>query len=331
MGETSLNQLRQIYSAIIQGFVATSYNKAPLYIRHFSPIEQAEIDEHYAGFLARAKGEGLSSEEEQLALLKKQGVWGDAEDLEVKQLKFEVEELIGIKKTVLFPSQLEQIKVQIEVAEKRWLDKLKERADLLTLTAESFASQKVNEVYIYKSLYADKELKTPFFSDEDYQDLDRAEISALITLYNSKVSDFSDKNLQKVAVSGFFQDYYGLCENDITNFYGKPIVYLTYYQSALARHGKYFHTLFMSENRPPDNIMGDPDKIIDWVTTTSNAKRLAAKTEATGEGGAASFVGATKKDLEAMGMAPSTVSLKDKAKGKSSMNMQEMMAAAGVS
>lgn len=329
----SLSALRQVYSAIIQGYVATSYKGRPLYIRHFSPIEQAEIDERHSEFYHKAKDEGLTTEAEQLAELKRQKVWGDAEDLEVKSLKFSLDELVNIKRTLQFPSQLRKITKEIEEAEKKYLDKIKEKMSLLTLTCEAYASQKVNEVYIYKSLYQNRELTEPFFGEDEYNELDRSEIGELINTYNSKIAEFSDLNLQRVSVTGFFQDYFGLCNDDVSSFYGKPIVFLTYYQSTLARHGKYFCKLFSSELRPPDNIIHDPEKIIDWITTSSNAKKLSESSESKGEGGAASFVGASKEDLKEMGMESKAMSIETvaKEKGKTGLNMQEMMEMAGVS
>lgn len=330
--ESLLSELRQIYSSIIQGFALTSYRSEPLYIRHFSPLEQAEIDERYKFFYDQAQNKGLSTEDQQLQELKRLGEWGDKEELEIKKAKFDLSELVSIKKNLSLPSQLKKLNEDISVAENKITKILKVKSSLLTMTCESFATQKVNEVYIYKSLFKEKEFLTPFFSEEDYENLDRHEIYNLITMYNSKISEFSDLNIQRVACAAFFQDYFRLCDNNVFSFYGKAIVYLTYYQSTLARYGKFFDSILSSENRPPDDIVDNPEKLIDWVTTSNNAKKVAEQNTSTGEAGSISLIGATPEDIKALNLNTKVISFGDIAKksGKTSLSMADMMAAQGI-
>ena len=84
-----------------------------------------------------------------------------------------------------------------------------------------------------------------------------------------------------------------------------------------------------SESKPPENILDDPEKIVEWFESTKSAKETLDKSKNAGqEGSATSLVGATKEDLKRLGLdnPNETVNLAKKAAEKGGkLNMDDMM------
>lgn len=334
--ETDVAVLRRIYASIIQGYGLLHYKDSTIFVRHFSPIEQAEIDEQYLSILDNAKAKGLLPEEERLKELFLEKLWTKEDETDIENKKFYISNLNDTKRAEFLPSRIKLINDQIEEGTEKLRVKLTERYSLLGMTAESFANQKLNEIYIYKSFYKDKDFREAFFTPEEYDDLERDEISYLVNLYNQRVQDYADRNLRRVALSQFFQNYFSLCEDNVFNLYGKAIVSLTFYQSELATYGRYFKSILTGENRPPSDIRDDPDKIMDWATGNQNARKVIAATQKeTGEGGGMAIMGATSSDLEELGLRQkkpeNAKTIQEVAKERGgSIPMEELMKMSGV-
>ena len=160
------------------------------------------------------------------------------------------------------------------------------------------------------------------------------ELYDIIEGYNSQMGLFGSEYLKKVAVSNFFLNFYYLCEDNPYTFYGKPIVNLTYYQLELFGYGRYFKQIFSdSKTRPPEEMMDDPDQIIEWYESNKNAQKVVQRSKQDGSGGT-SIVGATKDDLKRLGMSDehsSSVSLsKEAAKKGGNLNMEDIMKLHGI-
>ena len=94
-----------------------------------------------------------------------------------------------------------------------------------------------------------------------------------------------------------------------------------------------FKSIFNSGEEIPHSIKNDPQKIIDWARNPKGREKAREVMEKAGEGGAGLF-GATKEDLESLGVetrGAGTVSLQDAVKKKGgSLNMQDLMKLSGI-
>ena len=64
-----------------------------------------------------------------------------------------------------------------------------------------------------------------------------------------------------------------LCDDNVFNFYGKPVITLTFYKIEIYSYGRYFKSLIQtSEDKIPDHIVEDPDKLIEWAQASKNVK-----------------------------------------------------------
>ena len=87
-----------------------------------------------------------------------------------------------------------------------------------------------------------------------------------------------------------------------------------------------------TKNKPPEDIVNDPDKLIEWADANRNAQEVLEKTKDE-EGSASSLVGATPEDLKHLGIDVQTdgISLEKAAAEKGgSLNMEDLMKLHGV-
>ena len=113
-----------------------------------------------------------------------------------------------------------------------------------------------------------------------------------------------------------------------TEFFGKCVCELTYNQVKLLIYTRFFKNVFQQNDKMPQDIKNDPDKIIDYVNANENAKKVMENKNGK-ENQASSIVGATSEDLEYVGLkakGQKTLSLADEAKKKGgSLSMEDMM------
>jgi hypothetical protein len=171
-------------------------------------------------------------------------------------------------------------------------------------TAESFANKKINEFYIYNTIHKDPELTTLFFEEDEFEYINFENFSKLIAAYNKNTNHYNSLNLKRVALSTFFLNYFYLCDDNPQIFFGKPVMNLTYHQVELFGYARHFkHMMSEAKSKPPDEYYDDPDKLIEYVETGKNAESMIEKAKSgSRENAATSIVGATKQDLERMGL-----------------------------
>ncbi len=138
--------------------------------------------------------------------------------------------------------------------------------------------------------------------------LSEVDSDTILGTYIDIVQRFSLTNLRKIAVQPFFTNYYYLCGEDPTLFFGTPIVKMTIQQVNLLSYGHYFKSIFTNHNIPA-TFAQDPDKVEEYVTRSSAAKKMMADTPQSG--GRVGIVGATAEDFQAMGVQDGTSQMRE--------------------
>ena len=172
------------------------------------------------------------------------------------------------------------------------------------------------------------------FKENEFDDLEESQVSEIFSIYSQNNEKLQGENLKRISLSDFFTNIFYLSDDNIFNFYGKPIIHLTFYQAELFSYGKYFKSIIQnSEDKIPDHIVEDPEKLIEWAESSKNVKEILEKSSSEGEGGASSIVGATKEDLAKAGIDQSqdVIDLDQKAKEQGGrLSMEDMMKLHGV-
>ena len=208
------------------------------------------------------------------------------------------------------------------------------KEELIGFCAEAYAARRINEHYMHRALL--KENGERLFTNEEFEELEEEKLVDLIGAYNKSTKKFDSNSLKRLSLSGFFTNLFYLCENNAYSFFGKPLVQLTFYQIEVFGYGRYYRSLIEnSNNKPPDEISGDPEKMVEWFESSKSAKETLDKSKVAGQDGAAqSLVGATKQDLKRLGLDDpnETINLAKKAAEKGGrLTMEDMMKLHGVS
>ena len=312
-----------IVGEIFDGYTEFEYAGKPAYLKHFSIRDQRYIHRYYDKYKNIALQKGIPSEKEILIRLKNDDLWSDSDDLNIANLEFEIDKLKDSQKAAYLPSQKNNFNKTI-------IDKTYELSKLLSNkkeisgnTAESYASARTNEEFIRYILFKDETLKEHLFSQEEFDDLEDYNINYLVKIYSASNARLSEDNIQHCVLRDFFNMYLSQTE-DLSAFYGKPIIQLSIFQLKLALYARVFFNIFQYNEDLPDNIKKDPSAILRFSeskkTGKQSSQRQAKESEST------VVFGATKEDLKQIDPNARTISLEDAVRQNGgSLNMEQMM------
>jgi DNA-binding transcriptional ArsR family regulator len=305
-----------------------------LYIKHLNCFDSADLDSRKATYENKAKSMGVPTKEEHAKVLEEQEIWTAKEEGQLAQSKIMLRNLHKTKSKLFLKSQVDQIKKQIKQVEGKLSELEAEKKSLFVHTVEGYANKRINEQYLRLSTYKDELVEDHRFSVEEFDDFQDDELGNLVFTYNMATEKFSGDNLKRVALSALFLNFFYLCDDNAVNFYGKPIVELSFYQAELFGYGiKFKNILSDTKNQPPEEVAEDPEKLIEWAEANKNAEAHLGDGGAGKEGSATSLVGATKEDLKHLGINTQTegISLAKAATKKGgSLNMEDLMKLHGV-
>ena len=321
--------LKVTFSEILRGFtLLESEYYGTVRIKHFTNFDSAELDIKNRAFYKKAINEGLPSRKERIDFLLDQQIWTEEKNKDILNTKSHIAGIENTKKKVFLKAHLDQANKDLQIQKTRLIELENEKEELIGFTAESYASRRINEHYIYNALKTEEGER--LFTAEEYEELEEQKLLSLIGLYNKSIQKFKSHFLKKISLSSFFTNIFYLCEDNAHIFFGKPLVSLSFYQLELFGYGRYYKSMIQnSEKKPPEHISEDPDKLMEWFESTKSAAETLEKSEAkAGEHGGTSLVGATKEDLKRLGLdSPGeTISLAQKAAEKGGrLTMDDMM------
>lgn len=288
-----------LYKEIALGFSEDEYLGKPIFIKHFTELENGDLDQHRRAFSKEAAEKGLESKEEKLSFLIRNQLWSNEKENGISEILKQISDTEMLLKNLIIKKQITEAKNKIKNLKKSLLVLEEEKADVLGFCIEDYTSKKLNELIIYFSFYEDKDLKQKFFSQEEFDSLQEKDLSKLIEILNNFYTKFDYGKIKRICASSFFMNLFSLCENSSFNFFGKYVKDLTILQVNLFSQAKYFKSLMESQaqSNPPSDVVADPDKMVEWYESVESS----AKTGNVGnESGGVGYVGATREELEKM-------------------------------
>ena len=317
----------EIVSEILQGLTVVRGSFGSLYLKHLSQFEQREVLSQSKIFEKEGLSKGLPTEEQGLQEILGQDMWSlENEDL-IKTLREEVGSLKKTSAQTLLPSQQKKLLSQAKEKEKEMLSLQGEKSELIGLTSEKYARNKVQKTIVNKILFYDREFKKGVYEDL-YLNESMKEVE-LFRLQKDFFEKFEDSNISQAVLSDYFSMYLPFCE-DVMGVFGKPLADLTSYQLKLISFGRYFLNIFKnSQKEIPDNVAKDPELLISFYQNQRNDK---SKTRAQSSEGGSAYFGASKEDLEDIKSNDErAVDLNEEVKKQGgSLNMEQMMKLHGV-
>ena len=316
---------------ILKGYSLSYYRDNKLYFKHNTSFDSGDIDHLKQEFLEKAKKNGLPTEDQKEEYLIAENLWSKENNEKIKKLKSDISSLKQTKSKLFKSDDINEMNRQIDEKKLELINLTIEKKDLLGFTVEDYANKKINEYYMFNSLFKDKDLKDRYFSEQEFDELENKEISEVLEIYNNINKNFIENNLKKIALSSYYLSLFNLCDENAYNLYGKPIIYLTFYQMEVFGYARYFkNALSEAKHKPSDEYYEDPDKLIEWLESSKNVEEVLNKNENNQkktEGAiATSIVGAKKEDLAKIGKDENGISLhKEAMKKGGTLSMEDLM------
>ena len=86
------------------------------------------------------------------------------------------------------------------------------------------------------------------FNEEEFGELEQEEIHEILSIYSSNTEKFQAHSLKRIPLADFFTNIFYICEDNIFNFYGKPVINLTFYQIEVYSFGCYFKSIIQNKS-----------------------------------------------------------------------------------
>lgn len=311
-----------IVGEIFDGYTDITFRGETVYIKHFSIRDQRYIHRFYNKYKSIAESKGIPSEKEMLNSLREDGLWSDDDDRNIINLEQEIDGLRSSKKNSFLPSQKQNIQKTIESKQLELYFFLNKKAEIVGKTSEKYGSQRSNEEFIRYLIYSDPQCSRHFFTDEQFADLSEEEVEFFTKENDAIAKRLNESNIQNVVLRDFFNMYISQTE-DVSSFYGKPVIELSVYQLKLAIYARIFFNMFQYHEDIPERMKQDPEAIFDFV---ERKKNNSSKSNINTEKGASAVFGATKEDLEIIDPNARTISLSDEISKKGGvMNMDDLI------
>lgn len=329
MNDTS--NLKLIYSEILQGYSCFRLNNSTYYIKHLNNLDVAQIDIYHNNAVEYAVSRGIDTEQTRLNKIIESKEWSLDKEREITELQDFLSNLKHTKKQYVLEKDKKMISKEIESHSAKLTDLLLTKNKLIGRTAEQYANKKMNEYYIYISIHKDSELKNRMFSEEEFNELETLELYVLSDKYNKKMEFFTESIFKKIALMPFFMNVFLLSDKNPFNFFGKPVLHLTFYQIEIFQHAKNFnHILSTSKIQPPIEILNNPDKLFEWFENSKHVEQLIDQTPINENNdeiiGGTSVVGAKDKDYEQFGInSDQNKGLMEKLKNKGELNIFDII------
>jgi hypothetical protein len=114
---------------------------------------------------------------------------------------------------------------------------------------------------------------------------------------------------------------------DVSSFYGKPIIHLSVYQLKLALYARVFYNIFQYNDDIPNGIKKDPSALLRFAESKRNGQGNKTLSKIRNQdSGATAVFGATKEDLSYVDSQAKQINLNDEVKKKGGrLNMDDMI------
>lgn len=275
----SIENIESIYSSICDGY-SINENNSLKYI-HPTPIDEARCKSIYKKEYDWAISTGLKPEKDIISDLIGNGKWSHAKELMANDLRKKISGLERSKSNIKDFAAIDPIYDDIKRFQSQLNDLLVEKYNLIENSAEQFAENKVRFKSICQSVLINENGNWGKISEEYLDYVNRSkynEIEFFFRMENYKISIDSIKN---ICVKPFFYSIFNLSDNEF-NFFGKPIVYLTTFQTNLLQIGRTFAKIATEVIDLPEEYDGNPDKMLMyWYATKNGAAERAKEQENT--------------------------------------------------
>jgi hypothetical protein len=291
---------RLIFSDILRGFTNLQETPfGPIYIKHLNNLDLADIEYWHNHFFEECVKNKIPTYAEKVEFLIKENLWHKKKEEKLQEYKKLITQYEINKSNEYLKSKRNIWEMQLVPLKKDIKNLEIEKSSLIGDTADTIANKKSNELHILKTFYKNVNFTIPLFTDEEFSLLEQEKVNVIYDIFNEYMGNFNADNLKRISLSNFFLNMFHLAPESVVEFYGKSVIYLSFYQIDLMLFGRYFRSVMQEMgDKIPKDVKNDPDKILEFVELNKNYKKsFPNEKESENE----SIIGATVDDLKILG------------------------------
>jgi len=248
----------------------SSERKIPLVIKPLSIRERNFVEFIYERALKEALDAGLMSKMELYGQFKKKGIWTPKDDEVIQESKKQIEKIEDISNCAT-GKEKKRFEKQIALLIKKYNEVCRKKADLFSISAETFATEKRTLALIFCSTYNEQDIK--IWSDWS-QFLEQAGDSLIMNILNEYrlVQSFTNAEMRKIARSNSWRFRWSGAKS-IGNLFDKSIIEFSLDQQNLLYWSQVYDSVYESMDRPPDSIIDDDVALDKWFEDQSKKRK----------------------------------------------------------
>tara|TARA_Y100000004_G_scaffold165748_1_gene196837 strand:- start:19 stop:891 length:873 start_codon:yes stop_codon:yes gene_type:complete len=256
MKDEDLTRCSKDLFEIIKGYSCLSINKVEYYFKHLYLLELLEIESLEQEDIQTAVKSGIKRQDDLVSDAIKRGFWSINKEEEIKSLDWTLKRSYAALSKIQDEKQKSIFQSQIETQENQLKIVKTERSKITSYSAEHSAEIKKVKRIMRKCLFLDSDFK------ENYKDV--GDISATSTVFKRFQELNSRDNVLKASWYGGFFDLFAAQNGNSVEMLGRTFTTITNYQKNLIVLSNALLNK-MKNVKIPDNISGDPVKIMDYV------------------------------------------------------------------
>ena len=261
---TSIEDLKIIFKEIVDGYSCSEDGQ--IFFKHFTDLDNVQIIHQRRIFLAKNIEEGIPSEASRLKEIIANEEWTLEKEDEILSLKMTIADNEKNLASIIIEQQ-RNVRMMIEQNRKDLFALLVQRAALMGTTAEELTHRDIKNYSLYKACFRDPELsKSMFDSWEDFESVDTPELDRIQEQYDKATEKFQERSIRTLSIIPFFLNTFSYAKDNITLFFGKPLIQLTTLQLFLCSCGQRNMSIISQAETSCPEIAGDitVDDILTW-------------------------------------------------------------------
>jgi hypothetical protein len=297
--------VKSVLNDILRGFSVFDYYGTDLYIKHFTLIDNAEIDNQSNYYYKLAKSSKLETYDEKYAQALKDKTWSTEKEKALNDEKLFYSNLLKTKQKFFLSGDIEQITEDLEKSIVKIQQLEFERASSIGPTIENYVDNRVREISVIKSLYKDPKYQKRFIPPKKEKDLEKNELLELINGYNLEMNKFTRLNIKKAALNENYLSPFCMCDVDPHKFYGRAVIELTTLQMDIFIYAAKYKSIISDWKDIPAELLDDPEKLEEESDKRDNIKKVIESNR--GKGGNLMIPGVSNSDMKKYGLGSSGI------------------------
>jgi hypothetical protein len=259
-----MDELKILYQEIVEG-VSPSANRK-IFFRHANELDYVEVVRQRHIFFHEYEAKGIPTESERLKISIDSGEWTQDQEDRIISLRYIIsdnEKNLGN----CIPEQQAGIKLAVQKDKEELMNLLVERQGIMGATCDELSNKDASNYMAFLVSYKDRQCKVRYSNTwAEFDDMDADEIDNLVSSMNQTMNRFVENKIRQISVLSFFLNNFSYCKENVSTFFGKPMVEITNLQTTLLSLGsRNLSILSQAEGHPPE-LIGEttPNDILTW-------------------------------------------------------------------